>query len=280
MNARQQGFTLIELIVAMTISAVVVGFVATFIGVPIRAQMAQTRRMELSASAEAVTHWMSQDVHGALPNSIRTGTVGGRPVVEMIDVTTMAIYRRLGAEGDTLTIDPALPPDPTFDVLGAPGDANVHVVVNNLGVAGQNAYTMANTVLNVIAPATINASTVTLNNPGFRFVAHSPNDRLYVVTPATAVIRYECDLVARELRRYDSRPISAAIAAMPAGASFQTIAQDVTACTFTRRPAALDQTGRPLNGGMLLIQVTVSRVTNGATDRLRVMQQLKVENAA
>jgi MSHA biogenesis protein MshO len=274
MNMRQQGFTLIELIVALTISALVVGFVATFIGVPVRAQQAQTRRAELAASAEAVTHWMSQDVRGALPNSIRTGMVAGRPVVEVIDFTSVARYRDQGPEGDFLQINPLLPPDPTFDVLGAPGDGNIHAVVNNLGVAGQNAYAMANAALNVIAPATINASTVTLNNPAFRFVAHSPNFRVYLVTPATAVVRYECDLVARELRRYDNRPIAAGIAAMPAGTPFRTIARDVTACTFARRP------GNTENGGMLLMQVTVSRVTNGAADSLRIMKQLKVEDAA
>jgi MSHA biogenesis protein MshI len=44
--------------------------------------------------------------------------------------------------------------------------------------------------------------------------------------------------------------------------------------TFTTRPGTAD------HGGLLLIRVTVSRVTNGATDTLRVMKQLKVEDAA
>ena len=70
MSARHSGFTLIELIVALTISALVVGFIVTFIAVPVQAHLAQARRSELAASREAVTHWMSQDVRGALPNSI------------------------------------------------------------------------------------------------------------------------------------------------------------------------------------------------------------------
>ena len=54
MMRRSGGFTLIELIVALTISVVVVGFIATFITVPVRAHLAQARRGELTASAETL----------------------------------------------------------------------------------------------------------------------------------------------------------------------------------------------------------------------------------
>ena len=73
MSTRQRGFTLIELIVALVLSVIVVGLALDFISVPVQAHFAQTRRAELTASAEAVTHWMSQDVRAALPNSLRTG---------------------------------------------------------------------------------------------------------------------------------------------------------------------------------------------------------------
>lgn len=268
MNARQRGFTLVEMIVVLTISVVIVGFIATFVSVPVRANMAQSRRSELAASAESVAHWMSQDVRGALPNSVRIGAVGGRPVVEMIDVATVAIYRDAGAEGDTLIFTAA---DNQFDVLGVPAVAATHVVVNNLGTAGSNAYLLAN----VIAPANVNVASSTIAlTPAFRFVAASPNRRAFLVNPASAVIRYECDLAARTLRRYDSRPIAAGIAAIPAGTPSRLIARDVTGCTFTRRA------GNTQHGGMLLMQVTISRVTNGAAETLRVMKQFKVEDAA
>ena len=267
MSARHGAFTLVEMVVVLTISVVIVGFIATVIGVPVQARQAQSRRSELAGSAEAVAHWVSQDVRGALPNSVRVGAVGGRPVVEMIDPAAAVIYRDAGAEGDTLIFTA---PDNQFDILGLPVAAT-HVVVNNLGTAGRNAYAMAN----VIAPANINvaSSTVALT-PAFRFAAASPNRRAFLVSPASAVVRYECDLAARTLRRYDSRPIAAAIAAMPAGTPSRLIARDVTGCTFTRRA------GNTEHGGMLLMQVTISRVTNGATETLRVMKQLKVEDAA
>jgi MSHA biogenesis protein MshO len=268
MNARQHGFTLVEMIVVLTISVLVVGFIVSFVSVPVQAHMAQSRRADLAASAEAVAYWVSQDVRGALPNSVRVGAVGGRPLVEMIDVAAAAIYRDTGAEGDTLIFTA---PDNQFDILGLPASAATHVVVNNLGTAGRNAYAMAN----VIAPANVNVASSTIAlTPTFRFAGASPNRRAFLVNPASAVTRYECDLAARTLRRYDSRPIAAGIAAMPAGTPSRLIARDVTACTFTRRA------GNTEHGGLLLMQVTISRVTNGATETLRVMKQLRVEDAA
>ncbi|HTJ19511.1 MAG TPA: type II secretion system protein [Steroidobacteraceae bacterium] len=268
MSTRQGGFTLIELVVALMISVVVVGFIATFIAVPVQSHMAQVRRSDLAASAEAVSYWMSQDVRGALPNSLRAGAVGGRPVVEMIDVAAVTIYRDAGTEGDTLDF---AAPDNRFDILGLPAAVATHVVVDNRGTPGRNAYQLAN----VIAPAGVNvaSSTITLT-PAFRFVGPSTHRRAFLVSPATAVVRYECDLAARTLRRYDGQPMTAAIAALPAGTPSRLIARDVTGCTFTTRAGNTD------HGGLLLIRVTISRVTNGATDTLRVMKQLKVEDAA
>jgi len=267
MSARQGGFTLIELVVALTISVVVVGFIATFIAVPVQSHVAQARRAELAASAEAVSYWLSQDARGALPNSLRAGVVGGRPVVEMIDVAAVTMYRDAGVEGDTLDF---AAPDNQFDILGLPAAVATHVVVDNRGTPGRNAYQLAN----VIAPAGVNlaSSRITLT-PAFRFVSPSTHRRAFLVSPASAVIRYECDFAAGTLRRYDSLPVAAAIAALPAGTPSRLIARDVTGCTFTTRAGNGD------HGGLLLIRVTVSRVTNGVTDSLRVMKQLKVEDA-
>jgi MSHA biogenesis protein MshO len=257
MNARQAGFTLIELIVALTISVVVVGFIATFIAVPVQSHMAQARRADLAASAEAVTHWLSRDVHGALPNSLRAGVVGGRPFVEMTDVAAVTIYRDAGTEGDPLDIGPLSPPDDQFDVLGLPAAAATHVVVNG-----------------VSAPAGIDvaSSTITLTPP-FSFPGDSPHKRAFLISPATAVVRYECDLAARTLRRFDNLSVGP-LAPLPVGTPSRLIARDVTACTFTTRA------GNTEHGGLLLIRATISRLTNGATDTLRVMKQLKVEDAA
>jgi MSHA biogenesis protein MshO len=271
MSARQGGFTLIELVVGLMISVVVVGFIASFIAVPVQSHMAQARRSDLTAAAEAVSHWMSQDVRGALPNSVRAQVVGGRPAVEVIDVVAVTLYRDAGIEGDTLDFSA---PDSQFDVLGLPAATTtpVDVVVDNRGTPGRNAYQLSN----VIAPANVNlaSSTITLTPP-FRFAGPSTHRRAFLVSPTSGVTRYECDLTARTLRRYDGLPITPPpMVALAAGTPSRLIARDVTACTFTTRAGNAD------HGGLLLMRVTISRVTNGATDTLRVMKQLKVEDAA
>ncbi len=272
MKARQAGFSLIELVVALMLSTIVVGFVASIITVPAQAHFAQARRSELAAEAEAVTHSMSQDFPRALPNSVRTAVVGGRAVVEMMSFASVEMYRDAGMEGDPLVVDPVLPPDDRFDVLGFPAAVTTDVVINNLGIPGQSAYELAN----VITPATMatNNATITLTDPAFRFAAHSPRRRAFLMSAANAVIRYECDPGAGTLRRYDNLAVTGAIAPLPAATPSRLIARDVTACTFTPRP------GNSEHGGLLLIGVTISRATNGSTETLRVMKQLKVEEAS
>jgi len=272
MNARRAaGFTLIELIVALVISAIVVGFIATFLAVPVQAHLAQARRSELASSAEDAARSMARDVRGALPNSLRVGVVNGRPAVEMIAVEGVAIYRHvLAPEGDYLRFDVA---DDLFDVLGQPAAAS-HVVVNNLGVAGADAYAMAD----VIALAQMDpppSSTIRLN-PLVLFPAPSPHRRVFLVSPAGAVIRYECDLVGGTLRRYAGQPINGPMVALPAAAPFTVIARNLTACTFTSSPLPAP----PEHGGVLQVQMTISRAVNGGTENVRVMKYLKVENAA
>jgi hypothetical protein len=129
---------------------------------------------------------------------------------------------------------------------------------------------------NVIAAANMatNNATITLSDPSFRFAAHSPHRRAFLVSPAIATIRYECDVGAGTLRRYDGLPLTGAMGALPGGTPSRLISSDVAACTFTPRP------GNAQHGGLLLIQLTISRASNGATDSLRLHKQLKVEEAA
>lgn len=272
MTRRHAGFSLIEVVVVLMISSVVVGFIATVITVPAQAHITQARRSELTASAESVAHWMSRDVRRALPHSLRTGVVGGRAAVEMIGFTDIAIYRDAGTEGDPLEISPApLPTDDRFDVLRPLSVATTAVVVNNLGTPGQNAYELANVIANANMAA--GSSTITLSDSSFRFAGGSSRRRVFLVSPANAITRYECDPAAGTLRRYDNLPITgnSAIAALAGGTPSRLISRDVVACTFTPQAAG------PRDGGMLLMQVTLSRVTNGATETLRVFRQLKVE---
>jgi hypothetical protein len=57
------------------------------------------------------------------------------------------------------------------------------------------------------------------------------------------------------------------------------IARDITACRFTFvAPPAPPQ--RPQNGGLVIVEITISRVTEGTAENLRVVKQLTVEHTA
>lgn len=67
----QRGFTLIELVVAISISAIVVGFMVMFIVTPVESYLAQARRAELVNSADMVANNITIDLRDALPNGVR-----------------------------------------------------------------------------------------------------------------------------------------------------------------------------------------------------------------
>jgi hypothetical protein len=262
--SRAAGFTLVELTVYMIIAAIVIGFAAMTVTTPIDSYFAQARRGELSDAAESATRWISNDVHGALPGSIRVAN-GAAPTLEVIRVDAVEIYRHIGPGGDELSIGAG--GDASFDVLQPlPALANFRVVVSD---AGQSAYRAD--AMTDAGSATIDAldDSRVVFAPAANFPAASPNRRAYFVTTA---IRYVCDLQANTLLRYDNMPITMALA--PVGAAVPSIvARDVTACTFG------SSLGDAVHGGLASIDMTISRAANGGNESLRIFQQIRVENA-
>lgn len=274
MMRRSGGFSLIELIVALTISVVAVGFVATFIAVPVRVHTTQARRAELASAADMMTRAMAADVRSALPGSPRTYVSNGRLVLELIPVLGVVRYCDDVASICTDELDFAAA-DIGFDVLDDPQGiaANfVAVTDNDPTVSTHEAYSLTS----VIAAADdTTLRRVTLDAP-FLFVDRSPNNRAFLVS---AVTRYECDTNAGTLRRYANIPLPAAAGPPPAGAPSDLIARDVTACRFTWVPAP-PPPQRPQNGGVVVVEITISRVTGAAPENLRVVKQLRLEHAA
>ena len=71
---RQNGFTLIELVITLVISTIVVSFVSLFISGPVRGFADQARRARLVDAADAALERIGRDVRRALPNSVRVTT--------------------------------------------------------------------------------------------------------------------------------------------------------------------------------------------------------------
>ena len=89
---KARGFTLIELVIAITISAIVVIFATMFIGAPLGAYETHSRRAELVADTSGAWPRMETDLRAALPNSLRTRRNGNFVVLEMLPVAGVARY--------------------------------------------------------------------------------------------------------------------------------------------------------------------------------------------
>ena len=87
------GFTLIELVVGIVLSAIVIGFAALFMSTPVDAYFAQSRRSGLVDSSDAITRRLADDLRHALPNSVRIRNAGTRAIVELLVVEKVAFYR-------------------------------------------------------------------------------------------------------------------------------------------------------------------------------------------
>ena len=251
MQTRSRGFTLIELVIAITLTFIVVGMMALFVTAPIEAFFAQTRRAELNDSVDGVWRSLARDVRNALPNSVRRINVAGVEALEMLEVVDSARYRpqRVATvPNDELYFNVG---DQLFATAGrfqnaAPGfdRTDWYLAIDNRGIAGGDAYAFNNvmtppgTRIRVNASAIAGADQVQFDAPVvFAPGPGSPTRRMHLVA---GPVTYLCNPAARTVVRYNGYIIAAGQAArashgalVGAGAVVTPIAADITACTFS-----------------------------------------------
>lgn len=263
-RARQQssGFTLIELVIVITLISILASMGVGFISQPIVGFIAMARRAELVDTAENAIRRMQRDVRQALPNSIRHD--GSGKILELLNSTAGGRYRRQGP-GDILDLTG---PDNSFAVIGqlsAAPSVGQFVVVYNFTASGPagNAY-LGDNRTGVGA-----GSTTTLVNlaPAFRFPLESLYQRFFIVDEA---VTYFCDTNAQTLTRYAGYPITSPQPTSPADLGAGVLMADkVTACTFTY------DVGTSMRAGMVTLDLTIEE----AGERVRLLQQIHVNNA-
>lgn len=244
----QRGFTLVEMIVAITITAILSGIVVLFIRVPLQGYFDVSRRAELTDAADLAVRRIAREVQGSLPNSVRVTSAAGVTYLEFLAVRSGGRYRsdpdNLGG-GDILDFTSAA--DGSFDVLG-PGvevAAGDQVVVYNLGVGGADAYAGANRRAYAGAAGTVTSISFTTTATPFPF--ESPSKRFHVVS---GPVTYACDPAAGTLLRYGAYGIAAAQPTPPAGAP-ALLAAGVTGCTVAYAAGAGARNGVVSIGLML-----------------------------
>lgn len=286
----QSGFTLVELIMVIVITGIVAGMVSIFIRKPVEGYVDLSRRAELVDAADSALHMIAQNIHRALPNSIRcdTANCASATVIEMLDTVDGARYRKGGyPAADIYRQLNVYTPDADFNTIGkllnitpsaaTPQPANYRLVIYNLGAPGYDAYQAAGTN-GIMTPST---TSITISDDSAthadeyhihlsqtqQFGTDSPSQRLFIVD---GPISYRCN--GGTLWRYSGYPVAAAIPATfpPAGAtSAAPVTQYVTACSFDYLA------GTATRGGLVTMSITLSQ----GGESISLLHQVHVDNA-
>lgn len=150
------GFTLIEVIVSIIVTAILAGMIALFVRWPVQAYVDATSRGKLADAADTALRRIGRDIRQALPNSVRitsgTCTAGSGTCyfIEFIPIKAGGRYRVAPGSSGGNALDLEATGNQTFDVLGpsvcqasaaectvASGDS---LVLYNQGSGNSNAY--------------------------------------------------------------------------------------------------------------------------------------------
>jgi len=284
MKAQSAGFTLIELVVTITITVIVASLGAFMISGPVSGFTDQARRAELVDSAESSLRRIGRDVRRALPNSVRITTSGTITALELLNVVEGVRYRAGPPPGDANarlifnTADGAFNSIGLFNAIAKPFSSTTHYLsVYNVGVAGANAYelinviTPAGTQIDIDAAAEAGEDNVQLD-PWFQFAYPSPRQRIYLIdTP----VSFLCDTATGNLTRYAGYAIAtnqanrdSAAELLAAGGVAALMSDNLTACTFTFTPGTAQRDGL----------VTMSLTVADAGESIVLLQQAHIDN--
>lgn len=262
---KARGFTLIEMVVALAISAIVVGFAAMFIQLPVNSYLTQSRHAELMDSVASPWPHIERDLHTALPNSVRQRVNGNVRALELLTVLDSARYMTSPAAA-SITIAGDLRPGPVR-----------YASINNLGTPGANAYQLANSMTPAnravaVGNGPIAGEDIVSITPAFGFPAgDSPMHRIYLVSEP---VTYLCDVAAGTVWRYsgynvrtNQTAVDTAAELNALGATSALVARNITSCSFDAPPST------PNHGQIITARFTATR--NGQTATM--LHQAEVE---
>jgi MSHA biogenesis protein MshO len=295
---RARGFTLIEMVVAIVLVAIIVATTIFFV-YPVRQAADLSTRAELTDIADNALQRIGREVRLALPNSVRRD--GSHLFLEFIPVRSAGRYRAesSGAACDTATDELAFDTSDTcFKSIGTVANASSiaagdFLVLNNYGsepppgFSGQNAYATAGTlnrrrITSAVEEGGARERIIYTPSTAFDRTLHdSPGKRFYVVIGnATTVlpepVTYQCNPAPSGgtlFRRWGYTMVATQPTSFTDGTS-NLIAEDVTACDFD-----YDPNGVAPQVGLLTLKLTLSKtLSGGETETVTLYHAVHVSN--
>lgn len=253
---RNRGFTLIELIMVITVTGIIAAALTVFLKPAIDSYFDSRRRADLTDIADTALRRMSEDIRRALPNSVRPVTSS---CFQLVPTITGGRYRMAPdtATAGSAPIDTGTATS-SFDVLNALSvtpSAGDWVVIGNQNTADVYDGTNRAAILNVAAPASAahGVTRITLS-PAKQFPAGYDGGRFVVVRDSEQTVFYSC--VGGTLYR-TTAAFSANQATTCAASSGAVVATDIASggCTFIYNP----NQGATQQSGFVWMRLELSR---------------------
>ncbi len=288
MRRSQEGFTLVEMIMVITITGIIGGIVAVFLRAPIQQYTDVARRADMTDIADTALRRVARDLRTALPNSVRVTANGTQVYLEYLETIAGGRYNSTTTPADCMNAGGCTMLTTTGDlVTGAAGAASATLVgggaitLNTSRVVVYNQYNnsagdcsglnpsvycaAANGGAPVITGAANSAANASEDQ--ISFAAHtflpaggSPYNRFQIVSQP---VTYVCSPVAGgaggTLTRYWGYAIQPAqpndmTAAPLSGASHALLATNVSSCGFAYDAFVVAQ-----RSGLVTMNLGISR---------------------
>lgn len=271
---KTRGFTLIELVVVITITGILAAVLTVFLRPAIDSYLDTRRRANLTDMADTALRRMGQDIRSAVPNSLR---VNGS-CFQLVPTIAGGRYRMsYDTTQSSAALDPMQPisANMSVDVLNRLSTLpvlNDWLVINNQNT--DDVYNGINrtTVQSIQTPPPSPGLAVGQHRLSFTPKAFSPGydgGRFVLVSKDAPTVVYNCDTATQTLTRGIVN-FSPSLTAAQCAAATQVVANHVASCTFVYNP----NQGATQQSGFMQMQLGLS--DNGET--VSLVHGVHVEN--